>query len=259
MHCQTVNVYCVRSLNALSSEHLSSLEVITTAVGVLYLWLNQVFFFEMAREEILGKYSWMNSALFETILKNPHKEDYIKIERFDVEPALKCGENYSSYLVRARVEYSDKNGNFSKHLMIKIGLGEQLTRTRDVFAKEAYLYQEILPTMENILDAAHIPTKLAPKYFYLPIYPHIFCYRMMLSCRVHYRFYGGDLKQSYLIMEDLQAANYKTIARLQGLNYNQLKRCLKSLASWHAASVKILENVSVFANDDQFKWNYKRC
>lgn len=62
--------------------------------------------------------------------------------------------------------------------------------------------------------------------------------------RYIYRFYCGNLEQSYLILEDLTAVNYKNVARIEGLSMNQMKFCLKTLALWHAASNKLIKDVS---------------
>lgn len=63
-----------------------------------------------------------------------------------------------------------------------------------------------------------------------------------------YRFYSGNLEHSYIILEDLTAANYKNVTRWQGLNKNQMKSCLNVLSLWHAASIKLAINVSIFDN-----------
>lgn len=59
----------------------------------------------------------------------------------------------------------------------------------------------------------------------------------------YYRCFGGDIQHSYLILEDLTVSKYENVDRLQGLNYDQLKISLKTIALWHAASVKTM-NVS---------------
>ncbi|XP_031620103.1 uncharacterized protein LOC116338779, partial [Contarinia nasturtii] len=170
----------------------------------------------MASQEIFRKYSWLNSNLFERALNQDGLTN--KIIRFAILPAFDNGDNYSSCLIRANVEYSNDTGTHCKQFIIKASLGEQLVRSHDVFAKEICIYDEIVPKMESVLMAASIPMKLTP------------------------RCYSSDRQQSYLILEDLTLSNYKNVARTQGLNFDQLKQCINALALWHAASVKINTN-----------------
>lgn len=46
-------------------------------------------------------------------------------------------------------------------------------------------------------------------------------------------------------MDDLTAANYKNLNRMFGLNFEQMKVCLRSLAAWHAASVQLMQMVRI--------------
>lgn len=115
----------------------------------------------MADHEICSKYSWINNELFERILSK--QGDAIKIQQLDVQPAFGNGENFSSQLLKVNVEYFDKNVIRSVKLIIKATLGEKLVRSRDVFAKEICIYDEIIPQIESILESANISIKLTPK------------------------------------------------------------------------------------------------
>lgn len=116
----------------------------------------------MASQDFFLKYPWLNNARFKRIL-SAHGEKEIIIDRFNIEPALCNGENYSSYMIRATVYYSDGNATHTKQFIIKATLGEQLVRSRNVFAKEICIYESIVPHIENALNTAHIPNKLTPK------------------------------------------------------------------------------------------------
>lgn len=115
----------------------------------------------MGCQEILGKYPWINAELFGKILNDDQQS--IGIEHFEVHPAVVNGENYSSYLIKAMIKYTDKNGKQCKQLIIKAALGDKIARSRNVFAKEIQIYGEIIPRMQNILNIANIPAKLTPK------------------------------------------------------------------------------------------------
>lgn len=116
----------------------------------------------MACEEISIKYPWINNGLFERILGQ--YGNTIKVERFEAQPAFGKGENYSSYLIKVNVEYSNGTIIQHKHFIIKATLGEKLVRSRDVFAKEICIYDEIIPRIERVLRLANISVNLTPEY-----------------------------------------------------------------------------------------------
>lgn len=113
-------------------------------------------------EEITNQYSWLNKMLFERILCR--SRPMLRVDEFDVEPAFGNGENYSSNLIRVNVKYFHENAIHRKQFMVKATLGEKLVRSRNVFAKEICIYDEIVPRFETILKAASISIKLTPKY-----------------------------------------------------------------------------------------------
>lgn len=116
----------------------------------------------MVSQDISSKYSWLNAALFKRILRQ--QGETIQVERFDAQLAFVNGENYSSSLIKVNVEYS--NGDAIQHMqfIIKATLGHKLVRSRDVFAKETCIYDEVISRFQAELNLANIPIKLAPKY-----------------------------------------------------------------------------------------------
>lgn len=115
----------------------------------------------MAGSEILKTYSWLNHKLLSTILSEDNHGKPVTIRSVDFQSAVNDGENYSSFLIRTNVVYSNECGDHVKNLMIKAGNG--LSRSHNVFEKEIYIYKEICPKLERILQTAHIPIKFAPK------------------------------------------------------------------------------------------------
>lgn len=116
------------------------------------------------QNNLLAEYSWINFNLFKQIL---NKKFTVKnIERIDIQPALLNGENFSSFLLRAIVEYTldDSNEMHKRHFIIKTSLGSQLVRSRDVFAKEISIYDNIVPRIQNILQIENELIQLTPKY-----------------------------------------------------------------------------------------------
>lgn len=111
---------------------------------------------------MLNDFVWLNNELFEKILSK--SDESIHIKRIDIQPGFGDGENFSSQLMKVNVEYIVKNVDHSKKFIIKTTLGEKLVRSRDVFAKEICIYEEIIPQFEDILKSANIQTILTPKY-----------------------------------------------------------------------------------------------
>lgn len=119
----------------------------------------------MNSEAILNKYSWINNELFQSFLDSELAKTVI--ESIYVQPALQNGENYSSFLIGAKVNYfntDDPKCIHTKPFIIKASLGAQLVRSQDTFAKECFMYTEIIPKIERELRNVNIPTKMAPMY-----------------------------------------------------------------------------------------------
>lgn len=115
----------------------------------------------MAGSEISKLYSWLDGKLFATILSEHNHGRPVTIQQFHLQSAVNDGENYSSYLIKAIVLYSDELGKHIKNFMIKVGHG--LIRSHNVFEKEIFIYKEICPKFERLLQTAHIPIQFAPK------------------------------------------------------------------------------------------------
>lgn len=115
-----------------------------------------------SENNLRAEYSWIDFNLLKRIL---NEECTVKnINCVDLQPALQNGENYSSFLLRATVKYivDDSNEMQKRNFIIKTSLGSQLIRSRDVFAKEIFIYNNIVPRIQNILQSSLIP--LTPKY-----------------------------------------------------------------------------------------------
>lgn len=118
-----------------------------------------------AHQAIRYKHSWINNAFFEQILNN--NGNSVRVVTFHLSPALSNGENFSSNLMRAVVEYITEGSSelSSKCFVIKAAL-DQLVRSCNVFAKEIHIYESIMPRIEDALKTVNISIKLTPKYQY---------------------------------------------------------------------------------------------
>lgn len=92
---------------------------------------------------------------------------------FTIELALKPGENYGSQIVRAHVKYvhgddviRSKEGSVTEcesvSLIMKASLGTRLVRSCNVFEKEIFMFEEIIPKVEKLLRDFGVGTKMAP-------------------------------------------------------------------------------------------------
>lgn len=115
----------------------------------------------MAQSEILKAYSWLNNEFFASILRENSHGKPVTVQTFHVQSAVNDGENFSSFLIKAMVVYTDDCGDHSKHFMIKAGNG--LIRSHNVFEKEILIYTTICPKFEQLLQMAHHPIQFAPK------------------------------------------------------------------------------------------------
>lgn len=114
---------------------------------------------------LLNEYSWIDLDFFRTVLND---EGPVKtICDYKLEPFLVDGENFSSLVLRASVDYALGNGSNSRihtvYLIIKANLAG-LTRSRNVFAKEIHIYENIVPHLKNILRQMDNKSQLVPKY-----------------------------------------------------------------------------------------------
>lgn len=114
-------------------------------------------------QDIYREHAWINNDLFEQILSN--NGNSVKIVTFHLSPALSNGENFSSSLIKAVVEYFAEGSSELRRncLVIKTAL-DQLVRSCNVFAKEVRIYESIRPRIEDVLKVLNIPVKLMPKY-----------------------------------------------------------------------------------------------
>lgn len=142
--CVRVNIYCV---------HLEA-----------NIFSNSRCHIKMAHEKLLAEYPYLTEDLFESILvKPPFDYKDLRIVEFNVVPALKPGENYGSQIIRAAVKFthSDVNAVQTKTFIIKANCG--VSRSVDVFAKESFIFEEVIPKVEQLLRKVGIDTKIGPQ------------------------------------------------------------------------------------------------
>lgn len=121
----------------------------------------------MSSEALAQSYSWITKEFLETILSRETPSP-AAISQFTIQPAIGDGENYSSQLLRVHVDYesADEKGDRQrqcKSLIIKASLGDQLVRSRNVFAKEIEIFTKIIPGVEQTFRDYGLDSRLGPK------------------------------------------------------------------------------------------------
>lgn len=64
---------------------------------------------------------WLNEEFFEEVLRFSENDESLRVITMHLSPATKLGDNYSSIIFRARVEFEGTNRNTaSKSLIVKV-------------------------------------------------------------------------------------------------------------------------------------------
>ncbi|XP_065221619.1 uncharacterized protein LOC135846450 [Planococcus citri] len=128
---------------------------------------------------------------------------------------IALGNNNTSQLSRLKVEYQRRGRIFKKSFILKVPSAHPMYTIAlkyKVYDKEYRIYTQVLEEMYKI-DGERVGAKL---------------------------YYAND--QHSLIMKDLSLSGYKMADRVQQLDYEQCYLVLKSLAKFHALSVKLDQN-----------------
>lgn len=128
----------------------------------------------MSDDILIKEYPWINLDFFQQIFDQKlFCNQSIRVCDFSIALALQPGENYGSQIVRAHVKYVHGDdviitnaGSVSAHksvsLIMKASLGSRVVRSCNVFEKEIFMFEEIIPKVENLLRNFGIVTKMAP-------------------------------------------------------------------------------------------------
>lgn len=166
--------------------------------------------------------TWIEPKLFENVLNESFGE-YEKILNFKALHALAPGENYATIMVKIEVDVMLKNGQIQKEsFMLKVAhdselYGKEMTKW-DMFNTEADMYQQIVPDFEEMYSNKGLKVRFGAKAYKL------------------------DIKEDYVLLEDLTRKGFKNSPRQECLDMIHCRAVLKKMAQWHAASAKRIEN-----------------
>lgn len=145
-------------------------------------------------------YPWISNAFFEKILRREHKDDTIIVNDYTLKPALGKGENYASQMLRVRVNFTSIKDPSANHisLIVKTVVGNAevaaVSAELNVFHKEIYTFQQIIPEVEKLLLSIGDHSRLSAKYVYClytdlsllyhkPIELIVLCFSQVLRCK----------------------------------------------------------------------------
>uniref|UniRef100_A0A1L8DYK7 Putative ecdysteroid kinase n=1 Tax=Nyssomyia neivai TaxID=330878 RepID=A0A1L8DYK7_9DIPT len=156
----------------------------------------------------------------------------------DFYPAAGKGSNFSSIIHRIVIKYVDNESRIQQtKLIVKIlPLGDRgkFMEKHNIFNREIYVYEKILPQISAQLMQIGCTTKIAPT-----------CIAVLTE-------------PCALVLEDLCNSNYKMLNRREGLNLEQTMHVLTNIAKFHAASVKIYE-INPKLMENLFKNSISEC
>ncbi|XP_037946113.1 uncharacterized protein LOC119678384 [Teleopsis dalmanni] len=160
--------------------------------------------------------NWLQASLFEDNLKK-NVPNYKSIKNFQVQEALKAGENFATQMLQIEIEVTlldDKTKTVS--FMLKLPhdsiVFKHMLKLHNVFYIESSMYTEIIPELEALYRDAGLEVKFGPEFYKL------------------------KSTENYILLEDLRPRGFKNANRLEGFDTAHTSCTLKKLAQYHAAS-----------------------
>lgn len=172
---------------------------------------------------------FLAKGFFEESLRDELKES--EVLDVSLEAANRKGENYSSEMLRVRLQLKHPSNEIStRSFVIKLnppGVTQDVMDQFNVFPKEIEMYTKVLPHFEDVYSAAlGTPFKISPK-----------CIKTRSS---------NDELGNFLLLQDLCESGFRTVNRVKGLDMKHMEVSLQTLAKFHAASVVYIEKVNRF-------------
>lgn len=154
---------------------------------------------------------WMDIKFFEKIFENDSQK--AKVVKFDAHSPLGPGDNYTSHILRVKVNYLKENsvGEKSVTLIVKwpigVGIIGELSRNANFYDKEPEVYSEVLPFIYKSINQ-----NLGPKGYLTPL-------------------------KDVMVMQDLKEEGFVVTKGLKQLDYEHCEQVMKIIAKFHACSM----------------------
>uniref|UniRef100_A0A182JZK9 CHK kinase-like domain-containing protein n=1 Tax=Anopheles christyi TaxID=43041 RepID=A0A182JZK9_9DIPT len=142
-----------------------------------------------------------------------------------VKNAAKKGDSYASalYSVKVNLLWSEPGVEETLSLIIKAppkGIAAAYTLDKDMYLRELYLYEHLIPSFEALYRSKGVSVKLGPRYY---------------KARV-------GLPVTVIVLEDLTVTGYGMANKQEGLDQAHVEIVLNHLAQFHAASAVYCES-----------------
>ncbi|XP_062565602.1 uncharacterized protein LOC134227913 [Armigeres subalbatus] len=164
--------------------------------------------------------AWLNSEFFTGILKKSENDPSIEIAGgYELLPATKPGENFSSVMYRTCIRYRSKCESDEQeiNLIIKIpavaeGFKKEVAKDNILFIKEIKMYSEILPAMVKVLNDAGEHLEVA-RLIHASLQPHV-----------------------VIVLQSLTPDGW-TPGRVSVQSFEEALPTIRNIANFHAASL----------------------
>uniref|UniRef100_A0A1Y9IVY6 CHK kinase-like domain-containing protein n=1 Tax=Anopheles minimus TaxID=112268 RepID=A0A1Y9IVY6_9DIPT len=165
---------------------------------------------------------WLDREFLEHIVDSKYgvgSADKRIVRSVYVKNAAKKGDSYASALYSAKVSllWQDKATEETLSLIIKAppkGIAASYTLDKEMYVRELYLYEQLIPEFEKMYRDNGVSVKLGPRYY---------------KPRV-------GLPVDVIVLEDLTISGFRLANRQEGLDKAHVEAVLEHLALFHAAS-----------------------
>ncbi|XP_058981273.1 uncharacterized protein LOC131803718 [Musca domestica] len=175
---------------------------------------------------------WLEQITLDAAVSQAVGDDFLRVSSVKIENASQSGENYSSLMMRIKVEVGLKNGK-DKNLSLFLKTcqaNEAMAQILDIFRifpKENEIYHKILPRFKQLYADAGKTVEFSPKAYKFDV----------------------DVDKDYVLLEDLSTKNYKNANRIVGLDMDHMHAVLKKMAEYHAVSACYVEKYGSYGED----------
>uniref|UniRef100_A0A182XXH1 CHK kinase-like domain-containing protein n=1 Tax=Anopheles stephensi TaxID=30069 RepID=A0A182XXH1_ANOST len=171
---------------------------------------------------------WMDREFVEHIVDTKFgvsSKDKRTVRSVYVKSAAKKGDNYASALYSAKVSLHRQDADTEETLSLIIkappkGIAASYSLDKDMYERELYLYEQLLPAFEQLYRSKGVSVKLGPRY-YKP---------------------RAGLPEQVIVLEDLTVSGFRMADRQKGLDKPHVEAVLDHLARFHAASAVYCES-----------------
>uniref|UniRef100_A0A1Y9H2E8 CHK kinase-like domain-containing protein n=1 Tax=Anopheles dirus TaxID=7168 RepID=A0A1Y9H2E8_9DIPT len=171
---------------------------------------------------------WLDREFIEHVVDSKYgvsAADKRIVRSVHVTNAAKKGESYTAALYSAKVDlfWAEAETEETLSLIIKAppkGNAASYALDKDMYKREVYLYEQLIPSFEALYREKGVSVKLGPRY-YKPRH---------------------GLPMEVIVLEDLSISGFRMASRQEGLDKAHVETVLDHLAKFHAASAVYLDD-----------------